>query len=218
MKKLHFDTDTQFSEFLIEKRYKALKENKYATISVVGSFDQIRDIVEYLVVEGFAIFSVELENPIVSDYEFEYVLEFDSDGITVEKAVRYNSEDNLGEYFYVDGEGIYVLLPSKFPIQKANSGIFGDDEFGLHYVEIGSHCDCESCDCCEGCKDKEENSEDVKFTGNGIEISKDKNNNIHVVVNGNYKSNDEYSDDFMSKIDLLSNLLDVYSTIKKSSI
>lgn len=211
MKNLHFENEGRFADFLIQMRNQVIKDNAYATISVVGSFAEIKIIAEYLVIKGLPIFSMDFENPEFSDYYKEYVLELDEDGITIEKAYRRDANG----YFYVDGEGIYVLFPSKFPIEKANCGIFGKDELGLHYVEIGDECDCGCCDCCDN--ECEDDSESIEISKRGVKISKDKDNTIHIELDGNYKSEDEEDRKIESYIDILGRLLDLSSALNRKS-
>lgn len=143
MNTLHFGKIFDFCEFLIDK-YASLDfddwNDSLNCFNVIGNFEQIKEIVEYLVCEGFPIQSIEMENPVYNGYHNDFVLAFDEDGIDVEPTFRADTENG---YFYVDGKATYVIKPSEFPLKYANNGVFGKDSFGLHYIEIG---ECEKCD------------------------------------------------------------------------
>lgn len=205
MKKLHFKDIAEFCVFLIEKRDYVISKNEYGSVCAVGSFEQVRDITEYLIGEGFPIWSIELENPEFSERDYDYLLEFDEDGLSIEKAWR----DSVEDYVFTDGEGVYIIYPSDYPLEKANSGICGEDDLGLHYVEIGDCCNCESCDCCDD-KDNDK-SEDNSVLNKSIKISRNDDNTIHIEINGSDKEDaDKTYQNVSAAVDTFEYLLDLF--------
>lgn len=177
MNTLHFSDLGEFSEFFIDKYTIATRDNDYAVVNVIGSYAQIKEIFEYLVANGFPVTNIELEEPMLSNYFYDFVLEFDTDGICIEKAVRKeNKDEDYHGYFDVDGEGVYILAPSEFPIERANNGVWGKDSFGLHIVEIGDCCKCE-CHC-------HDEDEDVVDEDTESSEDADDKNVIHIKIEG----------------------------------
>lgn len=201
MNTLHFSDLGEFAEFFIDKYTIVTRDNDFAIVNVIGSYRQIKEIFEYLVVNGFPVTNIDLEEPGLSDYTDDFVLEFDTDGVCIEKAIRKDTEYG---YFDVDGEGVYILAPSKFPIERANNGVWGKDSFGLHMVEIG---DCCKCEC--HCYDKDEDEVDVDSESS--EDEDDDKNVIHIKIEGlGDLADDAFRDKFDAALENYQYLFDLF--------
>ena len=205
MNTLHFSDLGEFAEFFIDKYTIVTRDNDFAIVNVIGSYKQIKEIFEYLVVNGFPVTNVDLEEPDLSGYTDDFVLEFDADGVCVEKAFRNDTEHG---YFNVDGEGVYILTPSKFPIEKANDGVWGKDSFGLHVVEIG---DCRKCKC--HCYDEDEDKVDIDSESSDDEDDK---NVIHIKIEGlGDLTDDAFKDKFDAALENYQYLFDLFRSFDR---
>lgn len=215
MNTLHFDDMGDFCEFLVDKHAIVTSDNYNSDVNVVGDFDQIKEILEYLICEGFPISSLEFESPEFTAYENDFVLEFGTEGVLVEPAFRENTKKG---YFNIFGEGVYVLKPSTYPIEYANNGIFGKDSLGLHYVEIGECCNCECC-----CHDNESTTsvaaEAVEKAKKAYEAEKkdDDSNVIKIKVTGlDNLSEDERKEKVDMAVENIRYLFDLFDSFDRT--
>lgn len=210
MNTLHFGDITEFCDFFIDRYAVASQDNKYAIVNAIGNYDMVKDMVEYLVCQGMPITSMEIEEPSYNGYDNDYVLELDDYGICVEKAYREGTENG---YFHVDGEGVYILYPSKFPTKYANNGVFGKDTLGLHYIDIGEPCQCEGCshDECE-CEKEIPKPEEHPVTNK--KDQKDENLTIRIKIEGfddmDAEDKERYSERATDLVDYFFDIFDYF--------
>ena len=194
-KDLNFEYIEDFADCLVER----VGSNEELFISVVGKFEEIKDIIKEII----TISEVDFENvclcsPEVDGYEDEYVL----DCWCMDDVVHIGCEPAKrdGKYLNLAGDETYLLdnVSSKIiPLCE------GSD---LYFVDIEDECDCdEECDeCCPcdcHCGDTELCSTDAKshYSINGRPVTKDEFDKKYTELQKKYEKNmrnilDDYCD------------------------
>lgn len=207
MKKVHFKDITELAEDILDKFLSATEEDEdYGSIAIVGGFADIRDLTKYFIKSGFDLNSIDLHDPEWVDYCDEYVLEIDSSGICVEKAVRKSKDFTIGGtntkpfhidggYFYVEATYVYILTPTGFDMSKARKIDDEDPNSEIYVVEIGEVV-TDKCHCCDGCKNN--GNEPIKVTiGSGDDKT------ISLTIDGGESLSDDQKTTFTDSIRFL---------------
>ncbi len=140
-------------------------DDDYPLISVYGKYDVIKTLLENLISDGFSIANeIQLEDYETSNYDKEFVLYVNEDGINVEKTFM---DD---KYYYGGGNISFVHEDCSSALLKY---IESDKVYEFGYSENYAN-DNESCDdefCCDCCKSNQNTECSVKTDDNGYTIS-----------------------------------------------
>lgn len=119
-------------------------------ITVVAKFDEAKEILKNVIIlsDDVNFELVELESPIIDNYEDEFVLSFWNNSGVIEIGCE-KSKDEDGEYIDPCGDIVFLF-------DNCNSKIISlCEDSDLYFVSIDDGCSCDSeCDeCCCGCCD-----------------------------------------------------------------
>lgn len=167
-KDLCFEYVEDFADYMVER----VELDNELFLTVVGKYEEIKNIIK----EIFCIAEVDfdylnIESPIVSGYEDEYVLDcWYIDGVM---QIGCEPAKRDGEYLKLVGDETYLLEDCSSKIIPLCEGT------ELYFVNFDDECDydedcceCCECDCC--CVDTEiAKAEESSYKINGKPVSKD---------------------------------------------
>lgn len=158
MERLTFIGAEVFACTVADKYDELKKHDDLSTLDIVGTYDEIKEVVRELVCIGYDIGSFdEFGTPEVFGYEDEYILSLLNDKILVEKL-----KGDTG-YKYVNGNVVYLF-------EDCNSKIIGKIEniastYEVSINENDNHMDiCEGHDCDMECICEEYDDNQYGFT------------------------------------------------------
>ena len=138
-KDLNFEYIEDFAGYIVDR----VEDNEELFLSIIGKFEEIKNIIK----EIFCITEVEfgylnIENPIMSGYEDEYVLDcWYMDGVM---QIGCEPAKRDGEYFNIAGDETYLL-------EDCSSKIIPlCEDSKLYFVNIAEECECDE-GCCGHC-------------------------------------------------------------------
>ena len=173
-KDLNFEYIEDFADYIVER----VENDEELFISVVGKFEEIKNIVkEMMVISEVDFDSVCLCSPEVNGYDGEYVLDcWYQDGIVwigCEPAKR------DGQYLNLIGDETYLL-------ENVSSKVISScGSPKVYFVNFDEACDCdEGCDACCSC----ECHDDVQ-----VKCSVDNDGTIHGFTANKNNGNGKYS-------------------------
>lgn len=167
-KDLYFECIEDFADYMVDR----VELDEELFLTVVGKFEEIKDIVKELfcVTEvDFEYFNI--ESPVVSDYDDEYVLDcWYVDGVM---QIGCEPAKRDGKYLRLAGDETYLLENCSSKIIPLCEGT------ELYFVNLDDECDydddcceCCECDCC--CHDTEiADLEKVSYQINGKPVSEE---------------------------------------------
>lgn len=184
-KDLSFEYIEDFADYIVER----VKFDEELFVSVVGKFEEIKNIIkEMFWISEVDFESINIESPIMNNYEDEYVLDCWCDDGVVQIGCESAKRD--GEYLNLAGDETYLLdnVSSKIiPLCKG---------FDLYFVNFDEECDCnEECDECCPCDchrgDTELCSPDAKshYSINGKPVSKEEFDEKYKEIHNKYEKN-----------------------------
>lgn len=139
-KDLYFECIEDFADYMVDRV--ELDEGLFLT--VVGKFEEIKDIVKelfYVTEVDFEYFNI--ESPVVSGYDDEYVLDcWCVDGVM---QIGCEPAKRDGKYLRLAGDETYLLENCSSKIIPLCEGT------DLYFVNLEGECDCDD-DCCECCE------------------------------------------------------------------
>ena len=166
-KDLNFEYIEDFADYIVER----IELDEKLFVSVVGKFEEIKNIIkEMFCISEVDFESINIESPIMNNYEDEYVLDCWCDDGVVQIGCEPIKKD--GKYLNLSGDETYLLdnVSSKIiPLCE------GSD---LYFVNIEDECDCddecdECCPCECHCGDTEfANTDETSYKINGKSVSK----------------------------------------------
>lgn len=154
MKNLYFDDFEDFA-CAVANTYDSLDEEEFEDISVIAKPDEVKEIFKELVCIGYDICNITYERIDWDDYDDEYILSMNHDGIWLEK---FKSENG---YLTDESTITYILDNCSSKIIPHCKGkivyevTVGDDEYNEN----------DECDC--------DDSDDDGFTINGKPVTKE---------------------------------------------
>lgn len=120
----------------------------YPTISVYGKFDIIRELLECLIAQGYYIsYEIQLESYEVSNYDKEFVLYIDPDGVIVQKLFvdgRYLSGGGDVSFVHEDCSSTLLKYIDSEKVYEFGYEDDEDDDFSEECMK----CDKETCCGC----------------------------------------------------------------------
>lgn len=130
MNRLEYKCVCELAEHVLET-YGDIKDD-YPLLGVYGHFNVIKELLEYLVREGYSLERADIENPDLYDYKKEYALYLSPDGIAVEKCWYEANEYHEAGYCWT---GANVVLVHEDCNCKLLSRIESDEIYEFGYVE-----------------------------------------------------------------------------------
>ena len=137
-KDLNFEYIEDFADYIVGR----VEDDEELFLSVVGKFEEIKNLIK----EIFCIAEVDfehlnIESPIMSNYEDEYVLDcWYTDGIV---QIGCEPAKRDGEYFNLAGDETYLL-------EECSSKVIPLCECSdLYFVNIDGEHDCDEDCCCD---------------------------------------------------------------------
>lgn len=167
-KDLYFEYVEDFADYLVDR----VELDEELCVSVVGKFEEIKDIIKELFCATEVDFEyLNLESPILSGYDDEYVLDcWYVDGVM---QIGCEPAKRDGKYLRLAGDETYLLENCSSKIIPLCEGS------ELYFVNLDDECDyddncckCCECDCC--CRDTEiADLEKVSYQINGKPVSEE---------------------------------------------
>ena len=185
-KDLNFECVEDFADYTIDR----VEDNEELFLSIVGKFEEVKEIIKDLVVLADAEFdTINIQSPDVDGYDDEYVLDCWCDGGLLHIGCEPAKQD--GKYLNFCGDETYLLSNCSSKLIPLC------EDFGLYFVNFDDECDCdESCSGC--CCHKDDSC---------IEYFKTDDNELHGFAAGKstgngYHSYSFYTSDNLSKSDI----------------
>lgn len=161
-KDFYFEYAEEFADYIVGEA----ENNEDLFLTVVGKYEEIKAILKEVMCEEFVNFDfLQIESPIVADYNDEFVLSlWMNDGILEIGCEKMKNED--GEYIDPCGDVVYLFGNCSSKIIPLC------EESKLYFVDIEEECGydecCEDCCPCKCCKDDAH-----------VEYDRDEDGNIH---------------------------------------
>lgn len=145
IKTLHFDDNEDFACDVSDVYERVKSDDEYNSVDVIAKYEDAKKIIAELVENGHELAHIsDFARPDHDNYNDEYLISLDHEGIWCEPAKRENG------YLYATGVVCYVM-------DNCNSKIISNIQSKVVYeVSIGDdNCDgdCDHCDCKEIDKD-----------------------------------------------------------------
>ena len=145
-KDLNFEYIEDFADYIVER----VELDEELFLSVVGKFEEIKNIIkEIFCIAEVDFESINIESPIMNNYEDEYVLDCWCDDGVVQISCEPAKKD--GRYLNLTGDETYLLEDCSSKVIPLCEGS------DLYFVNIEEECDCnDDCDCedcCDECCD-----------------------------------------------------------------
>lgn len=137
----------------------------FKNIGVVCQFEYAASLIEELIRMGHSVFDVELRNPEMDGYTYEYVVSLNGDGIWAEPLYKPDKDGNM-RYLEFEADIAYVHQDCN---SKVLDSIFADKIYEYSVAEYdeeeeeteGENDTCAHCEWAEGCRDKYKSEPDV---------------------------------------------------------
>ena len=167
-KDLYYESLEEFVDCMIDDL--ECDEDKF--ISVIAKFEEAKEVLANAMLYGDVNFDfLEIESPMIDDYEDEFVLSFwMNDGVLEIGCEKLKDED--GDYISPGSDVVILFGDCSSKIIPLCEGS------DLYFVNFDDECDCcdecdECCDCGCCCDDKEiANTEKHSYEINGTPVSK----------------------------------------------
>lgn len=140
------DSDYRYINDLSNEIISQVENNDDAFISVLGKFDDIRDLICDLMKYDEVTFDcIEIQSPEFDDYEDEYVLSVWGMGGNIN--IGCEPAKRGGKYFTYEGSCVYIFEDCDPDILNQ---CVADVIYSLNSVEDyeDDECECDCCDCC----------------------------------------------------------------------
>lgn len=144
MKKMIFDNISGLCDEALEVFDSNEDNENFYGVSVVGHYDVIVDVLNYLIKNTcFELYDISLCPSEINGYDDEYILSIDSDGLLWCEEAKYNDR-----YLGTEKEVIFVHsdVNSKFVVKNQGNNMIEFSFDGEYDDELCCDDDCESCE------------------------------------------------------------------------
>ena len=157
-KDLYFEHIEDFVDYIVCRA----EDNEELFLSVVGRFEEVKDIIKEFIVSANAEFDmIDIQSPDFDGYMDEYVLDCWCDDGLLHIGCEPARRD--GKYLNFCGDETYLLSNCSSKLIPLC------DDSELYFVNIGEGCECDEdcCGCCE-CACHEDEDDVTYYVINGL--------------------------------------------------